>query len=167
MQSKPLTPPTVSRERATHQQSCQQCECTMTALNSTAVHCSGRNCGKAPLCTNFWCKIVSLTVTRTVLTPPYKKNKERKNNFQNNCFVGVTTAHPTCMRCSNTRGAEWKLQTHLVPNKPWTCFTASIKINMFCLHLFLQEGPFKWGQCHRNKVSIVAFLRLNKIRRAV
>lgn len=169
MQSKPLTPPTFSQERATHQQSCQQCECTMTALNSTAVHCSGSNCGKEPLCTKFWCKSVSLTVTRTFLTPPYKGNKGEKNNFPNNCFCGFNNSTSDVHEVLKYKRGRVKITNS---------FSAKQAVNMlYCLdqnkhdffHLILQEGTFKWGQCHRNTAPIVAFLklRLNKIRRAV
>lgn len=61
----------------------------MTAHNSTAIHCSGSNCGKAPLCTKIWCTSVSLTVAWIFLIPPYKFEKKKgKNNFPNNCFWG-------------------------------------------------------------------------------
>lgn len=154
MQSKPLTPPTVSQERATHQQCCQQCEYTTTALHSTAVHCSGSNCGKATLCTKFWCKSVSLTVTRTLHHPTSWKKKN--TIFQTIAFVGVTTVHQTCMRCSNTSGEKWKLKTHLEPNKPWTCFTASTKINMFSFTCFCREAHLNEGN-----VTGIRFLSLS------
>lgn len=102
MQSKPLTLPTISQQRAAHQQSFQQYECTMIMLNNTAA--VAVTVEKRHYAAHSYVEVF-LTVTGTFLTPPYMF-RGKKQFAKQLLFVGVTLVHQMCMRCSNTTGAE-------------------------------------------------------------